>query len=182
MSKSFNAKGATCPSVSPQSRLLVQHNSRFDKELDALRRFLLPRWEEKHAMYAKFSTPIQGGPLGTPDKSMCKFTSVFLEDALPALDLVDAELAMGHVINERGERFSHHWIVADDHIIDLTSGQFGGPDIIYTPSSSSAYEAIPSGPSLEHALYDARESVSRTVSEWLDDFFTQFSLHSDTSL
>ncbi len=179
--KSFNDKGALRPTLAVS--LSMQHNKALDKELSAIRRFLLPRWQEKHAMYEKLGVAVKGGPFATPDKSMCKFTSVFLETALPALGLVDAELAMGHVVNERGERFSHHWITADDdYIIDLTAAQFGGPEMVYTSSSSDVYESMPSSPSLEDALYDAREAVDCTVSEWLDDFFTQFSLHSDMSL
>ena len=57
--------------------LSMQHNKALDKELSAIRRFLLPRWQEKHAMYEKLGVAVKGGPFATPDKSMCKFTSVF---------------------------------------------------------------------------------------------------------
>lgn len=157
--------------------LQANHDPRHDKALQALRAFFLPRWQEKHALYQKYNLRVLGGPLSVPEKSMCKYTSVFLETALPAMGLMDADLVMGDVVGHDGQRYSHHWIVSDDMLVDLTGAQFGTPEILHVPVANNPFfHAFPPSSGVEGELLAARDNVDETVTHWLNDFFHTFTL------
>lgn len=162
--------------MSDNAWLSQHHDPRLDHVLVVLRAFLLPRWQEKHALYRQHNTPVLGGNHAVPERSMCKYTSVFMETALPALDIMDAELMMGYFVTATGERYSHHWIADDDVMVDITAAQFGAPSLLVLPVNNPYYISESPGPALEAALYEARQNVSATIDNWLTDFFRTFSL------